>query len=113
MPNDTPRSDAAEVCQWMEKMPDKGPMEYHPWRSASPKAWWLALILDDSTDAIWVPRDIGLEECHVAEEKLTQAQKMAYNRRLAESQNLDCLFTWHASSRTRLRCLAAVIRSTR
>lgn len=112
MPNDT-RSDASELCNWMEKMPDKGPMDFHPWRDRSPGGWWAALLVDGSTDAVWVPRDIGLEECHVAEGKLSEAQRLVYGQELLDWGGLTLYEAIHACAGVRLRGLTAVIRSTR
>lgn len=114
--NDTPRIDAWEVCEWMEKMPDKGPYDFRPWRSVSPEGWWNAEPQFELNE--WLPRDLTLNALHLVEEKLTDAQCVQYEREVyavmqATKPRPKRWYLWHADAPTRLAALAAVIRSTR
>lgn len=100
--NDTPRSDAWELANFMEPMPDKGPSLH-----GANEYWWKWDWHDGQY--CWLPRHMGLTECHLGEEKLSEEQWVNYVIAVATGPWKSL----HADAATKLAALAAVIRSTR
>ncbi len=114
------RTDAVELCAWMEKMPSSGPFDFRPWRGASPEGWWGAAKAKAGctlpADNEWHPRELTLNECRLIEEKLSAEQWGAYfewfSVRHPRTEGF-AKFLLHADVPTKLAALAEVIRSTR
>lgn len=94
-------TDAEVICSWMEARP--GPNTIHILRGADWWLWW---------GGEWTPIDLGLDQLHEVEARLSDEQWDAYE------ESFDRVILWgmkrsllHADAPAKIRALAATLRS--